>query len=98
MRLLQVARRFEINIQPQLILLQKTLLNIEGLCRQLDPTMDLWAKATPDIEKWLKNQLGIKAFLKRVKDELPNWSRHLPALPGLLHDVLIQLAKRDKDN
>lgn len=88
MRLFQVARRFQINIQPQLILLQKTLLNIEGLCRQLDPDMDLWAQAAPDIEKWLKEQMGVKAFIKRIRNELPKWSSQLPELPSLLHDVL----------
>lgn len=88
MRLFQVARRFKINIQPQLVLLQKTLLNIEGLCRQLDPTLDLWAKATPDIEKWLKEQMGVKAFIKRLASELPKWSRQLPEIPGLMYDVL----------
>lgn len=88
LRLFQVARRFKINIQPQLVLLQKTLLNIEGLCRQLNPEMDLWAQATPDIEKWLKEQMGFKAFLKRIKQALPAWSTQLPELPGLLHDAL----------
>ncbi|MBA3661290.1 MAG: ubiquinone biosynthesis regulatory protein kinase UbiB [Gammaproteobacteria bacterium] len=88
LRLFQVARRFHINIQPQLILLQKTLLNIEGLSRQLAPDLDLWGCAAPQIEKWLKKQIGTKAFFKRVRDQLPLWSEQLPALPSLLHEVL----------
>lgn len=90
MRLLQVARRYEINIQPQLILLQKTLLGIEGLCRSLAPELNLWDAATPQIEKWLKQQVGVKAFFKRVRDQLPRWSEQLPALPSLVYDALVQ--------
>lgn len=88
MRLFQVARNFHINIQPQLILLQKTLLNIEGLSRQLAPELDLWAKASPQIEKWLKKQVGVKAFFKRLRDNLPLWSEQFPELPGLVYEVL----------
>ena len=88
LRLFQVARRFHINIQPQLILLQKTLLNIEGLSRQLAPELDMWATASPQIEKWLKKQVGVKSFFKRIRDNLPLWSEQLPAMPGLLYEVL----------
>lgn len=88
LRLFQVARRFQINIQPQLILLQKTLMNIEGLSRQLAPELDLWGSAAPQIEKWLKKQIGFKAFFKRVGEQLPLWSEQLPALPSLLYEVL----------
>jgi ubiquinone biosynthesis protein len=98
LRLFQVARRFDINIQPQLVLLQKTLLNIEGLSRQLAPDLDLWTIATPQIEKWLKKQVGVRAFFKRIQNNLPFWSRELPALPSLLYEVLqetkIQQEKR----
>lgn len=88
MRLFQVARRFHINIQPQLILLQKTLLSIEGLSRQLAPEFDLWTAASPQIEKWLRKQVGIKAFLLRMRDNLPLWSEQLPEIPSLLYEVL----------
>lgn len=88
MRLLQVARQFEINVQPQLILLQKTLLGVEGLCRELAPHLDLWAVATPQIEQWLKQQVGVKAFFMRIRDNLPRWSEQWPAIPGLLYEAL----------
>lgn len=88
LRLFQVARRFQINIQPQLILLQKTLLGIESLTRQIAPNIDIWDTAYPHIEKWLKRQVGVKAFVKRLRDNLPLWSEQLPAMPTLLYEVL----------
>lgn len=88
LRLFQVARRFHINIQPQLVLLQKTLLSIEGLSRQLYPDLDLWGSASPQIEKWLKKQIGFKAFLKRMRENLPLWSEQLPEMPTLIYEVL----------
>jgi len=88
MRLFQVARRFNINIQPQLILLQKSLVNIEGLSRQLAPQLDLWGTASPQIERWLKKQIGVKAFLRRLKNNLPLLSEQLPELPNLIYEVL----------
>ncbi len=88
MSLFQVARRFHINIQPQLVLLQKTLLSIEGLSRQLAPDLDLWASASPQIQKWLKKQVGPKAFLKRIRDNLPLWSEQFPEMPTLIYEVL----------
>lgn len=87
-RLFQTARRFQINIQPQLILLQKTLMNIEGIGRQLYPELDLWTTAAPFLERWLKSQVGTRAFFRRVKENLPYWSEKLPELPSLLYDVL----------
>lgn len=88
LKLFQVARRFNINIQPQLVLLQKTLLNIEGLSRQLAPELDLWASAAPQIEKWLKKQVGVRSFFKRVRDNLPLWTEQLPEIPSLIYEVL----------
>lgn len=90
LRLFQVAQRFHMNIQPQLILLQKTLLNIEGVGRQLSPELNLWSTATPFLEHWLKKQVGFKAFLSHLKENLPGWSEKLPDLPGLLYDVLAE--------
>jgi len=89
LRLFQTARHFNINIQPQLILLQKTLLNIEGVGRQLYPDLDLWANASPFLEKWIKKQVGAKAFLRRVRDNLPYWSEKFPEIPGLIHEILL---------
>jgi len=88
LRLFQTARRFNINIQPQLILLQKTLLNIEGVGRQIYPELDLWTTAAPFLEKWLKKQVGVKAFLRRVRENLPYWSEKLPEVPTLVYDIL----------
>jgi len=88
LRLFQTARRFEMEVQPQLVLLQKTLLNIEGLGRQLYPDLDLWATAKPFLERWMREQIGVRGFYKRVRDELPHWGELAPQLPGLAHDVL----------
>jgi ubiquinone biosynthesis protein len=88
LRLFQTARHFNINIQPQLILLQKTLLNIEGVGRQLYPDLDLWKTASPYLEKWLKRQVGAKAFFRRIRENLPYWSEKFPEIPGLVYDVL----------
>lgn len=93
LRLFQTARRFNINIQPQLILLQKTLLNIEGVGRQLDPDLDLWTTAAPFLEKWLKKQVGFRAFFRRIRDNLPYWSEKLPELPGLIYDILHEVRR-----
>jgi len=96
LRLFQTARRFNINIQPQLVLLQKTLLNIEGVGRQLYPELDLWTTAAPFLEHWLKKQVGVKAFLHRVRENIPYWSEKLPEIPGLVYDVLNQVRERNE--
>ncbi|MDZ7748199.1 MAG: ubiquinone biosynthesis regulatory protein kinase UbiB [Halofilum sp. (in: g-proteobacteria)] len=88
MRLFQTARRFNMEVQPQLVLLQKTLLNIEGLGRQLYPELDLWTTAKPFLERWMREQVGPRAAFKRMRTELPHWGEIVPALPGLAHDVL----------
>ena len=90
LRLFQVARAFHINIQPQLILLQKTLFNIEGLSRQLAPDLDLWTSATPQIEKWLKKQVGFRSFFRRLNENLPLWSEQFPTIPSLFYEVLTE--------
>jgi ubiquinone biosynthesis protein len=95
MRLFQVARRFHMEVQPQLVLLQKTLLAIEGLGRQLYPNLDLWATAKPFLEKWLREQMGPKAFLRRIKDNMPFYTENLPQMPKLLYEVLM-LNKEEK--
>lgn len=90
LRLFQTARRFHMEVQPQLILLQKTLLNIEGLGRQLYPDLDLWQTAKPFLERWMREQLGPRALLRELKTHAPRWGETLPALPGLAHEVLRQ--------
>jgi ubiquinone biosynthesis protein len=88
MRLFQISRRFQVEIQPQLVLLQKTLLNVEGLGRQLDPELDLWHTAKPFLEKWMAEQMGPQRFLRQLRDEAPMYAKLLPQLPRLLHDFL----------
>ncbi|RUR70597.1 ubiquinone biosynthesis regulatory protein kinase UbiB [Variovorax guangxiensis] len=88
MRLFQTSRRFHVEIQPQLVLLQKTLLNIEGLGRNIDPELDLWATAKPFLEKWMVDQIGPKKLLQQLKAEAPRYAKLLPQLPRLLHDFL----------
>jgi ubiquinone biosynthesis protein len=92
LRLFQTARRFNMEVQPQLVLLQKTLLNIEGLGRQLYPQLDLWQTAKPFMEKWVAEQVGVKAFARRIKDSLPQLSEELPQLPHLTYRVLKKAA------
>ncbi|MBC7940733.1 MAG: ubiquinone biosynthesis regulatory protein kinase UbiB, partial [Chitinophagaceae bacterium] len=88
MRLFQTSRRFNVEIQPQLVLLQKTLLNIEGLGRQLDPDLDLWTTAKPFLERWMNEQVGWRALLARLQNEAPRYAQLLPELPRLLHKSL----------
>jgi len=90
MRLFQTSRRFNVEIQPQLVLLQKTLLNIEGLGRQLDPDLDLWSTAKPFLEKWMLNQVGPKKLWDQLRAEAPRYAKLLPELPRLVHDFLKQ--------
>lgn len=90
LRLFQTARRFNMEVQPQLVLLQKTLLNIEGLGRQLYPELDLWQTAKPFLERWMSENLGGRAFVSSMKRNAPQWLDKLPEMPLLLHDVLQQ--------
>jgi ubiquinone biosynthesis protein len=84
LRLFATSRRFNVEIQPQLVLLQKTLLNIEGLGRDLDPDLDLWSTAKPYLERWMSEQLGWRALVRELRQEAPYWGMHLPRLPRLL--------------
>jgi ubiquinone biosynthesis protein len=88
LRLFQTSRRFNVEIQPQLVMLQKTLLNIEGLGRQLDPDLDLWKTAKPFLENWMSEQIGLKGLLRTIRNEAPRWATMLPQLPRLLHRAL----------
>jgi len=90
LRLFQTSRRFNMEIQPQLVLLQKTLLNIEGLGRDLDPDLDLWATAKPYLERWMSEQVGWRALLRQVQEEAPFWANTLPQLPRLIHRALAE--------
>jgi ubiquinone biosynthesis protein len=90
LRLFQTSRRFNVEVQPQLVLLQKTLLNIEGLGRQLDPNLDLWSTAKPFLERWMSEQVGWRGLLRRVQEEAPTWAVVMPQIPRLVHQALNQ--------
>ncbi len=98
MRLFQVARRFNMSVQPQLILLQKTLLNIEGLGRELYPDLNLWQTAKPFLENWMQARVGYKGFIKRAKAHLPDLSESLPELPEIIFDILKAKQKETKES
>jgi ubiquinone biosynthesis protein len=86
--LFNTARRFNMEVQPQLVLLQKTLLYIEGLGRQLYPQLDLWQTAKPFLENWVKEQMGVKAVFTKIKENIPFWNEKLPEIPDLVYDYL----------
>jgi ubiquinone biosynthesis protein len=88
LHLFQTARRFNMEIQPQLVLLQKTLFNIEGLGRRLYPDLDLWETAKPYLERWMSEQMGPRAFLRSLRKEFPKWWAMLPEIPALMHETL----------
>jgi len=92
LRLFEVARRFHMEVQPQLVLLQKTLLNVEGLGRQLYPDLDLWATAQPFLENWMQQQMGPPGVMRSLREHLPDWAEQAPEMPQLFHDALERLA------
>lgn len=95
--LFQTARRFNMEVQPQLVLLQKTLLNIEGLGRQIYPELDLWTTAKPFLENWMKQRIGPRGILKKVQEKLPDWLEMVPELPQLAHESLTQVRHLQQD-
>ncbi len=97
MRLFQTSRRFHVEIQPQLVLLQKTLLNIEGLGRQLDPELDLWSTAKPFLERWMLEQVGPKRLWQELRNQAPYYAKMLPQLPRLIHDRLTAHSGGDRE-
>jgi ubiquinone biosynthesis protein len=98
LRLFEVSRRFRMEIQPQLVLLQKTLLQVEGLGRQLDPDLDLRRTAQPILERWMHEQVGWKALVRQLRDEAPSWARTIPQLPRLVHRILADDPARRIEN
>ncbi|MDF2182971.1 ubiquinone biosynthesis regulatory protein kinase UbiB [Neptuniibacter sp. CAU 1671] len=93
--LFQTARRFNMEVQPQLVLLQKTLLNIEGLGRQLYPDLDLWKTAKPFLEDWMKQRMGPKGVYRAIKQQAPDWLEKMPHMPQLIFDALTQVRRLD---
>src|SRR5574337_79754 len=94
MRLFQISRRFHMEVQPQLVLLQKTLLNIEGLGRQLDPDLDLWSTGKPFLESWMNRQVGWAGMIERLKQEAPGYAQLLPEMPRLVHQEINEQTKQ----
>ena len=90
LRLFQTSRRFNIEVQPQLVLLQKTLLNIEGLGRELDPDLDLWVTAKPYLERWMSERIGWRGLVRQLRTEAPYWANVLPQFPRLVHRFLAE--------
>jgi ubiquinone biosynthesis protein len=95
LRLFQTARRFDMQIQPQLILLQKTLISVEGLGRQLYPDLDLWHTAKPYLEEWMRRRVGRKYVMRKIKTLAPYWLEKLPDLPGLVYKAQLALAQNN---
>ncbi len=89
-QLFRTASRFDMEVQPSLVLLQKTLLNVEGLGRQLYPDLDLWTTALPYLENWNKKRLNPFTLLGRIQENIPNWIDQLPQLPQLFIDAATQ--------
>ncbi|OOV86147.1 ubiquinone biosynthesis regulatory protein kinase UbiB [Oceanospirillum linum] len=94
--LFQTARRFNMEVQPQLVLLQKTLLNIEGLGRQLYPDLDLWSTAKPYLENWMKERMGPKGVWKNIRTQFPDWMEQAPELPNMIYGALDQVRKTEE--
>lgn len=95
LRLFAVSRRFNMEIQPQLVMLQKTLLNVEGLGRQLDPQLDLWQTGMPYLERWMKQQMGFRGMFRNLKETIPDWATLLPQLPRMIHEALTRPQQSD---
>ena len=98
MRLFRVAQRFNVEIQPQMILLHKTLFNIEGLGRELYPQLDLWKTAHPVLKQWMNEQVGPKAILEDLRENLPQLRGILKELPVVLKTLAAFLEKVAKDD
>ncbi len=94
LQLFQVGRRFHMEIQPQLILLQKTLFAVEGLGRQIYPDLNLWDTGKPFLERWLREQMGPRAFFKHMRENIPFMIEQLPYMPRLINDILSQLKEQ----
>jgi ubiquinone biosynthesis protein len=95
-KLFQTARRFELTLQPQLILLQKTLLNIEGVGRMLDPDIDIWAVAHPVLKRILRERYSPRRTLREMRKRVPEWFHAAPQFPELIRDALRQVARGEQ--
>ncbi len=91
LRLFQTAQRFHMEILPQLLLLQKTIVNVEGIGRHLDPDLDLWQTARPSLERWMHERIGLRSVLRSARESVPRWLDQLPRIPSLAYDVLNEM-------
>ena len=98
LQLFQTAREFDIEIQPQLVLLQKTLINIEGMGRQIYPELDLWETAAPFMERWMSKRIGVRALIKRFTEHGPRWLELLPEVPDLIFSTLQEMGELSNNN
>ena len=98
LELFQTARQFDMEVQPQLVLLQKTLINIEGMGRQIYPELDLWETAAPFMERWMKDRMGIKGLLRRLSDNAPRWLDQLPEIPDLVLNTMVEVGELSDTN
>ena len=92
-----MSRRFGVVIQPQLVMLQKTLLNIEGLGRDLDPNIDLWQSAKPFLKRWMSEQIGWRSVANTLKKELPFILKNTPQMPRIIHQFLTQQTHAEQE-
>ncbi|PID33930.1 MAG: ubiquinone biosynthesis regulatory protein kinase UbiB [Thiotrichales bacterium] len=98
LRLFQTARRFNMEVQPQLVLLQKTLLNIEGMGRELYPDLDLWVTAKPFIQRWMDEQSGFRSLFNGAKDNLPKFIEQLPHMPVMVNELIRQIHEKQNSS
>ena len=98
LRLFQTARRFDMEVQPQLVLLQKTLLNIEGMGREVYPDLDLWVTAKPFLERWMDEQVGVRSLLNGMQKNFPKFMEQAPNMPVALNEAILQMAKLGNQN
>ena len=98
LRLFQTARRFDMEVQPQLVLLQKTLLNIEGMGREVYPDLDLWVTAKPFLERWMDEQVGVRSLINGMQKNFPKFMEQAPNMPVALNDAILQVAKLGNQN
>lgn len=98
LQLFQTARQFDMEVQPQLVLLQKTLINIEGMGRQIYPDLDLWETGAPFMERWLQDRIGVRALVRRIAENAPRWLEQLPELPDLVFNTMTDIGELSENN
>lgn len=98
LELFDTARQFNMEVQPQLVLLQKTLINIEGMGRQIYPDLDLWETAAPFMERWMKDRIGLAGLIRRISENAPRWLDQLPEIPDLAYNTMIEIRDMAEQN